>query len=85
MAVVVIDGGTTNTRIMLVQDGKVIGRASGPVGVRDSALDGNNARLKAGMDFRKLPKSHLKIVKRWLGFYQAYKEEIVRGRWPISL
>jgi len=33
------------------------------------------------MDFRKLPKSHLKIVKRWLGFYQAYKEEIVRGRW----
>lgn len=34
-----------------------------------------------GMDFRKLPESHLKIVKRWLGFYQAHKEEILRGRW----
>ena len=34
-----------------------------------------------GMDFRKLPESHLKIVKRWLRFYQAHKEEIIRGRW----
>ncbi len=34
-----------------------------------------------GMDFRKLPESHLKIVKRWLAFYQTHKEEIIRGRW----
>ncbi|RKY71968.1 MAG: hypothetical protein DRP97_01310 [Candidatus Latescibacterota bacterium] len=34
-----------------------------------------------GMDFQKLPESHLKIVKHWLEFYQAHKEEIVRGQW----
>jgi alpha-galactosidase len=34
-----------------------------------------------GMDFTKLPESHLKIVKQWLRFYQEHKEEIIRGRW----
>ena len=34
-----------------------------------------------GMNFRNLPESHLKIVKRWLEFYQTHREEIVRGRW----
>jgi len=34
-----------------------------------------------GMDFRKLPESHLRIVKRWLRFYQEHKEAISQGRW----
>lgn len=33
------------------------------------------------MDFRKLPESHLAIVRQWLRFYQDHKEEISRGRW----
>ncbi|MBI2505042.1 MAG: alpha-galactosidase [Candidatus Latescibacteria bacterium] len=34
-----------------------------------------------GMDFRRLPDSHLRIVKRWLQFYQEHKEAISQGRW----
>ncbi len=43
---IIIDGGTTNTRVFLVKDGIIAGKAARPVGVRNTAIDGNNTRLK---------------------------------------
>lgn len=46
MAFVVIDGGTTNTRLFLVEDGKISGKVKRSVGVRDTSLSGDNTKLK---------------------------------------
>lgn len=42
-----IDGGTTNTRVWLRRGAKIIGPERLAVGVRDTAITGNNSRLKA--------------------------------------
>ncbi|MGA2614368.1 MAG: 2-dehydro-3-deoxygalactonokinase [Spirochaetia bacterium] len=45
-----IDCGTTNSRVYVVdENGKVLGRASRKVGVRDTAINGNNQALKNGL------------------------------------
>ena len=46
---IVIDGGTTNLRVTAVEAGTehVLGRASAEGGVRHTAIDGHNGRLKA--------------------------------------
>lgn len=44
---VLIDTGTTNTRVWLTADGQVVRRLYEPVGVRDSAHDRSSARLHA--------------------------------------
>ncbi len=45
-----IDTGTTNTRAVLWnEDGQALGMKSAPVGVRDTARDGSNERLKRGV------------------------------------
>ncbi len=45
-----IDSGTTNTRVSLwTADGACLGGAQRGVGVRDTAIDGDNARLKAAV------------------------------------
>ena len=49
MYIITLDTGTTNTRVTLWQDRIVKIRASREVGVRDTAVDGNNERLKAGV------------------------------------
>jgi 2-dehydro-3-deoxygalactonokinase len=46
---ITLDTGTTNTRALLWHSGKVIAKASRPIGVRDTAIDGNNQRLKAAV------------------------------------
>ena len=47
---IAIDGGTTNTRAVLWDThGKFCGISSEPVGVRDTAIDGHNGRLKEGV------------------------------------
>ncbi|MDD3213153.1 MAG: 2-dehydro-3-deoxygalactonokinase [Eubacteriales bacterium] len=43
---ILIDGGTTNTRFTLVDDtGAVLAKAASPVGVRSTAINGNNREL----------------------------------------
>ncbi|MFB5195932.1 2-dehydro-3-deoxygalactonokinase [Neobacillus sp. KR4-4] len=49
MNTITIDTGTTNTRISLWQNKKAVYRSFREVGVRDTAVDGNNLRLKAGI------------------------------------
>lgn len=46
---VCIDTGTTNTRIWLVQGDQVLAKATAQVGVRDSAKDGSNERLRVAL------------------------------------
>lgn len=47
---VTIDAGTSNTRVFLwTQDGILAGRAVRNIGVRNTAMDGNNWRLKAAV------------------------------------
>lgn len=48
-AVVVIDSGTTNSRVRLLREGTVIGAASVQVGVVDTTKTGSNAALKQGV------------------------------------
>jgi len=47
--VVVIDSGTTNSRVRLLRDGAVIGSASVQVGVVDTTKTGSNLALKQGV------------------------------------
>jgi len=50
MFIATIDCGTTNSRVYIVdENGKVITRASQKVGVRDTAINGNNQVLKDGV------------------------------------
>ncbi len=42
-----IDAGTTNTRVWLVRDGEVVAGAAAMIGVRETARDGSNERLRA--------------------------------------
>ena len=50
MRIATIDCGTTNSRVYVVDEsGKVLGRASRKVGVRDTAISGNNQALKEGL------------------------------------
>ena len=45
-----IDTGTTNTRVILWdKNRKLIGIEKREIGVRDTAIDGNNLRLKQGV------------------------------------
>lgn len=44
-----VDAGTTNTRVWLVRDDKILAHASAMVGVRDSARDGSTARIRAAL------------------------------------
>jgi 2-dehydro-3-deoxygalactonokinase len=46
MHIITIDAGTTNTRSALWQGGKQIAQSGVEVGVRNSAIDGNNQALK---------------------------------------
>lgn len=46
MNIVTIDAGTTNTRSSLWQHGKLIAQSQVEVGVRDTAINGNNNALK---------------------------------------
>jgi 2-dehydro-3-deoxygalactonokinase len=46
MNIVTIDAGTTNTRSSLWQDGKMLAQVQVEVGVRDTAINGNNTALK---------------------------------------
>lgn len=46
MNIVTIDAGTTNTRSSLWQNGKLMAQAQAEIGVRDSAINGNNDALK---------------------------------------
>ena len=46
----VIDCGTTNTRVYIVDEaGKILGQSAGKVGVRDVAVVGDNSVLKSGV------------------------------------
>ncbi len=44
--VITLDSGTTNTRALLWEDRQVIAKAKREVGVRNTAIDGSNVRLK---------------------------------------
>ena len=46
---IAIDAGTTNTRAWLVEAGQITAFDSRPVGVRDTARDGNNSQLKSAL------------------------------------
>lgn len=46
MKIITIDTGTTNSRITLWEHDQVVSRVAREVGVRDTAKDGNNQRLK---------------------------------------
>lgn len=47
--VMAIDGGTTNTRIRVLKDEKIISKAHVPVGVRNTAIAGCNKELVEGL------------------------------------
>ncbi len=49
MNIVTIDAGTTNTRSSLWVDGQLRAQAQAEVGVRNTAIDGNNAALKSAV------------------------------------
>ncbi len=44
-----VDGGTTQTRVWAVRDGRVVAEARATVGARDTARDGSPARLVAAL------------------------------------
>ncbi|MGI9950777.1 2-dehydro-3-deoxygalactonokinase [Moorellaceae bacterium AZ2] len=44
-----IDGGTTNTRVRVLRDDKVIGKVHAPVGVRNAAISGSKKALFDGL------------------------------------
>ncbi|HEX4795308.1 MAG TPA: 2-dehydro-3-deoxygalactonokinase [Humisphaera sp.] len=44
-----VDMGTTNTRVWLARGGQILASARAQIGVRDSARDGTNARLREGL------------------------------------
>jgi 2-dehydro-3-deoxygalactonokinase len=44
-----VDAGTTNTRVWLVRGEAVLAKATAQVGVRDSAKDGSNERLRSAL------------------------------------
>jgi 2-dehydro-3-deoxygalactonokinase len=46
MTILSIDSGTTNTRVCLWRDGRVLAQSETPVGVRDCAASGSNGILK---------------------------------------
>ena len=51
MYIATIDCGTTNSRVYIVNDkGKVIGKASKKVGVKDTATTGSTETLKTGLE-----------------------------------
>ena len=45
--VIFVDTGTTNSRVWLMSENEILARAEAMVGVRDTAREGNNNRLKA--------------------------------------
>ena len=47
--VIFVDTGTTNSRVWLVAENKILARAEAMVGVRDTAREGNNNKLKAAL------------------------------------
>lgn len=49
MYIATIDGGTTNTRSFIWKDGVLVSDAKAAIGVRNSAIDGNNSRLVAAV------------------------------------
>jgi 2-dehydro-3-deoxygalactonokinase len=49
MLAITIDTGTTNTRVAIWRDGRVVSRSSAEVGVRDTALTGDKQKLQAGI------------------------------------
>ncbi len=46
---IAIDAGTTNTRAWLVEAGQIVAFDSRPIGVRDTAKDGNNSQLQVAV------------------------------------
>lgn len=44
-----VDSGTTNSRVWLMRDGDVLAKKRVPVGVRNTAIDGNNRALLEGI------------------------------------
>lgn len=44
-----VDSGTTNSRIWLMRDLEIVARRNVPVGVRNTAIDGNNRSLMEGI------------------------------------
>jgi len=46
---IAIDGGSTNTRVWLLHEGRVLSRASASVGVRDTARDGSPEKLHTAL------------------------------------
>lgn len=46
---ITIDCGTTNTRIFLFEEENILQRFSTEIGVRNTAIDGNNAKLKSAV------------------------------------
>lgn len=68
MALLVIDGGTTNTRLFLVEDGKISAKAKRNIGVRDTSLRGDNTKLKRELRsaFEELKQTLLCPLKRGL-------------------
>lgn len=49
MYIATIDAGTTNTRVRIWKGGEPVCESSAMTGVRDTAMDGNNARLTAAI------------------------------------
>lgn len=47
--VIFVDTGTTNSRVWLVRENEILARAEAMVGVRDTAREGNNDKLKAAL------------------------------------
>jgi 2-dehydro-3-deoxygalactonokinase len=47
--VIFVDTGTTNSRVWLMKENEILARAEAMVGVRDTAREGNNDRLKAAL------------------------------------
>lgn len=62
--IITLDTGTTNTRVTLWENQEVIDKVSREVGVRNTAIDGNNSKLKNAVKeaiFEILDNNHLRL------------------------
>ncbi|MBE3580682.1 MAG: 2-dehydro-3-deoxygalactonokinase [Thermoanaerobacteraceae bacterium] len=60
MLLMTIDGGTTNTRVRVLSNDQVIGKACAPVGVRNTAISGSKDTLLDGL--RRATREALEMV-----------------------
>lgn len=69
--VIALDGGTSNTRARLIQDGRIVGSARRTVGVRDSVLSDRSSGQRLADAVREVI-AEAAGFRRWAGARNDY-------------